>query len=145
MVLQLAPADPEENAQLVNLVADGGAFVSVTTPGPPDAGREVRTVHVFARGDATQLAGLVARVDAGELAIEVAERLPLADLPAVHARAARRFARIAELAAQVEDGDLAERLRADQAAAVRAPAAAGELVGKTVLTPLSPAHAIPRP
>lgn len=133
-VLQLAPASPEENAQLVDLVADGGAFVSVTTPGPQDAGRGIRTVHVFGRSDVTQLAALVARVDAGDLAIEVAERLPLADLATVHARAAGRFARIAELAAQVEGGDLAERLRADRAA-VRAPAAAGELAGKTVLTP----------
>lgn len=134
VVLQLAPASPEENAQLVDLVADGGAFVSVTTPGPQNAGRGVRTVHVFGRSDVIQLAALVARVDAGDLAIEVAERLPLADLATVHARAAGRFARIAELAAQAEGGDLAERLRADQAA-VRAPAAAGELAGKTVLTP----------
>jgi len=134
VVLQLAPASPEENAQLVGLVADGGAFVSVTIPGPQDAGRGVRTVHVFARSDVTQLADLVARVDAGDLAIEVAQRLPLADLATVHARAAGRFARIAELAAWVEGGDLAERLRADHAA-VRAPAAAGELAGKTVLTP----------
>ncbi len=134
VALQLAPASPEENAQLVDLVADGGAFVSVTTPGPQDAGRGVRTVHVFVRSDVTQLAALVARVDAGDLVIEVAQRLPLADLATVHARAAGRFARIAELAARVEGGDLAERLRADQAA-VRAPAAAGELAGKTVLTP----------
>ncbi|QIK05823.1 NADP-dependent oxidoreductase [Streptomyces sp. ID38640] len=134
MVLQLAPAGPEENAQLVDLVADGGAFVSVTTPGPQDAGRGVRTVHVFGRSDATQLADLVARVDAGDLAIEVAERLPLADLATVHARAAGRFAQIAELAARVEGGDLAKRLRADRAA-VHAPAAAGELAGKTILTP----------
>ncbi|MEU3605470.1 zinc-binding dehydrogenase [Streptomyces sp. NPDC035033] len=143
VVLQPASAGPEENARLVDLVADGGAFVSVTTPGPPDAGRGVRTVHVFARGDATQLAELVARVDAGDLAIEVAERLPLTDLPAVHARAAGRFARIAELAAQAEGGALAERLRADPAAVLRAPTAAGELVGKTVLIPMPSASAIP--
>ncbi|MFF5721510.1 NADP-dependent oxidoreductase [Streptomyces buecherae] len=134
VVLQLAPASPEENAQLVDLVADGGAFVSITTPGPQNAGRGVCAVHVFARSDATQLAELVARVDAGDLAIAVAQRLPLADLAAVHARAAGRFARIAELAAQVEGGDLAKRLRADPAA-VRAPATAGELAGKTVLIP----------
>jgi NADPH:quinone reductase-like Zn-dependent oxidoreductase len=134
VVLQLAPAAPEENAQLVDLVVDGGAFVSVTTPGTQDAGRSVRTVHVFARSEVTQLAELVARVDAGDLAIEVAQRLPLADLATVQARAAGRFARIAELAAWAEGGDLAKRLRADQVA-VRAPAAAGELAGKTVLAP----------
>ena len=60
----------------------------------------MRTVRVFVRSDASQLAELVARVDAGDLEIEVAERLPLADLAAVHDRAA-----------------------------------AGQLAGKTVLTP----------
>jgi NADPH:quinone reductase-like Zn-dependent oxidoreductase len=43
---------------------------------------------MFARSDASQLAGLVARVDAGDLRIEVAGRRPLADLAAVHDEAA---------------------------------------------------------
>ena len=84
----LAPPNPEGIAQLVDLVADGGAFVSTTTPGPEDAGRGVRTVRVFLRSDAAQLAELVARVDAGDLEINVAERRPLADLAAVHDQAA---------------------------------------------------------
>jgi NADPH:quinone reductase-like Zn-dependent oxidoreductase len=88
VVLNLAPTSPEETAQLVDVVADGGAFVSTTTPGPEDAGRGVRTVRVFLRSDAAQLAELVARVDAGELEIEVAERRPPADLAAVHDQAA---------------------------------------------------------
>ena len=89
VVLNLAPTSPEETAQLVGLVADGGAFVSTTTtPGPEDAGRGVRTVRVLVRSDASQLAELVARVDAGVLEIEVAERRPLADLAAVHDQAA---------------------------------------------------------
>jgi NADPH:quinone reductase-like Zn-dependent oxidoreductase len=80
----LVPTSPEEIAQLVDLVADGGAFVSTTTSGPEDAGRGVRTVRVFTRSDAAQLAELVARVDAGDLKIEVSERRPLHDLAAVH-------------------------------------------------------------
>ena len=48
----------------------------------------MRTVRVFVRSDASQLAELVARVDAGVLEIEVAERRPLADLAAVHDQAA---------------------------------------------------------
>jgi NADPH:quinone reductase-like Zn-dependent oxidoreductase len=88
VVLNLAPTSPEETAQLVGLVADGGAFVSTTTPGPEDAGRGVRTVRVFLHSDATQLAELVTRVDAGDLKINVAERRPLADLAAVHDQAA---------------------------------------------------------
>jgi NADPH:quinone reductase-like Zn-dependent oxidoreductase len=79
---------PQETAALVDLVADGGALVSTTTPGPEDAGRGVRTVRVFARGDAAQLAQLVARVDAGALKIDVAQQRPLQDLAAVHADAA---------------------------------------------------------
>jgi NADPH:quinone reductase-like Zn-dependent oxidoreductase len=88
VVLNLVLTSPEETAQLVGLVADGGAFVSTTTPGPEDAGRGVRTVRVFARSDASQLAKLVARVDAGVPQIEVAERRPLTDLAAVHDQAA---------------------------------------------------------
>jgi NADPH:quinone reductase-like Zn-dependent oxidoreductase len=87
VVLNLAPTSPQETAQLVGLVADGGAFVSTTTPGPEDAGRGVRTVRVFVRSDAAQLTELVARVDAGVLQIWVAERRPLTDLAAVHDQA----------------------------------------------------------
>ena len=47
----------------------------------------MRTVKVFARSDGSQLVKLVARVDAGDLRIEVAERRPLADLAAVHDQA----------------------------------------------------------
>ena len=53
-------------------------------PRPEDAGRGVRAVRVFVRSDAAQLAELVARVDAGDLEINVAERRPLTDLAAVH-------------------------------------------------------------
>jgi NADPH:quinone reductase-like Zn-dependent oxidoreductase len=84
VVLHLVRNSPEETAQLVDLVADGGALVSTTTPGPEEAGRGVRTEQVLVRSDAAQLAELVTRVDAGDLQIEVAERRPLADLAAVH-------------------------------------------------------------
>lgn len=84
VVLNLVRTGPEETAQLVDLVADGGAFVTTTFSGPEEAGRGVRTVQVFVRSDAAQLAELVARVDAGDLKIDVAERRPLTDLAAVH-------------------------------------------------------------
>ena len=86
-VLNLARTDADQTAALADLVADGGAFVSTTTPGP-EPGRGVRTAQMTARSDAAQLAGLAARVDAGELRIDVAQRRPLADLPAVHDQAA---------------------------------------------------------
>src|SRR6202021_206957 len=77
VVLNLVRTSPEETAQLAGLVADGGVFVSTTTPGPQDAGRGVRTVQVFLRSDAAQLAELSARVDAGGLRIVGAEAGPL--------------------------------------------------------------------
>jgi hypothetical protein len=43
---------------------------------------------MFARSDAAQLAELIARVDAGDLQIEVAKRRPQAGLAAVHDEAA---------------------------------------------------------
>ena len=87
VVLNLARTDAEETAALADLAADGGAFISTTGPAP-DPGRGVRAMQMSARSDAAQLAGLVARVDAGDLRIDVAQRRPLADLPAVHDQAA---------------------------------------------------------
>ncbi|KAA2262588.1 NADP-dependent oxidoreductase [Solihabitans fulvus] len=87
-VLNLVSTNEEETGRLVDLVADGGVLVSITGPGPEDAGRGVRVLWIFVRSDADQLAELVVRVDAGDLRIHVAERLPLTDLASVHERAA---------------------------------------------------------
>jgi NADPH:quinone reductase-like Zn-dependent oxidoreductase len=86
VVLSLVRTTPEETTQLTGLTADGGTYLS-TIPGPITARDSVRTVQVFVRSDAAQLAGLVARVDAGDLKIHVAQRRPLADLAAVHQEA----------------------------------------------------------
>ena len=62
-----------------------------TVPTIPTAGDEergVRAVGVFVRSDAEQLSRLAALVDRGELRVDVAERVPLAELPAVHAKGA---------------------------------------------------------
>ena len=87
VVLNLVRTSPEETARLAELARDGGAFVTTTGPAP-DPGRGVRAVQMFARSDAAQLGELVARVDAGELTIDVAQRRPLTDLAAVHDEAA---------------------------------------------------------
>ncbi|MQY30089.1 NADP-dependent oxidoreductase [Nocardia aurantia] len=87
-VLNLVSTTPEETAALVDLVADGGVFVSATTPYTADPGRNVRTVQVFVRSDADRLTELVRQVDTGDLKIHVAQRRPLSDLAAVHAEAA---------------------------------------------------------
>jgi len=90
VLLNLAPIDPAEFTALAGLVRDGGVVVSTTVwmPAPADESRGVRAVDLFVRSDAAQLAELVARVDRGELTVDVAERVPLADLRDVHARAA---------------------------------------------------------
>lgn len=83
-VLNLVRTNPDETARLADLTADGGAFVSTTFPDLDNAGRGVRVVSVIARSDAAQLARLVARVDAGDLKVDVAGRRPLTDLAEVH-------------------------------------------------------------
>jgi len=87
VVLNLVRTSPEETARLADLAADGGAFVMTTGPAA-DPGRGVRAVQMFARSDAAQLGELVARVDARDLRIDVAQRRPLTDLAAVHDQAA---------------------------------------------------------
>ena len=57
-------------------------------PAPDDADREVTSVVVFVRSDAEKLAELVSLVDSGVLTLEVTRRIPLAELPALHAEAA---------------------------------------------------------
>lgn len=90
LLLNLAPIEPEEFAALVRLVVDGGVVVSTTAwmPAPDDAERNVRSVVVFVRSDAEKLAELVALVDSGDLQVEVTRRIPLTELPALHAEAA---------------------------------------------------------
>ncbi|MDQ0893464.1 NADP-dependent oxidoreductase [Agromyces ramosus] len=87
VVLNLVRTSPEETAALVSLVKPGGVFVSTTTPGVVPPGVDVRTVSVFVRSDAAQLAHLVQLVDAGELAVDVSAYYPLDDLATVHALA----------------------------------------------------------
>jgi NADPH:quinone reductase-like Zn-dependent oxidoreductase len=84
VVLNLVSTSADETAALVGLVADGGFFVGTMTSGSEDPARGVRAQRVFVRSDAGQLAGLVRRVDAGELHIDVAGRRALADAAAVH-------------------------------------------------------------
>ena len=84
--LNLAPIAPAELATLAGLVGAGGVVLSTVPAAMPDETSGVRTVPVFARSDADQLADLVRLIDASELRVDVAERLSLSELPAVHAR-----------------------------------------------------------
>jgi NADPH:quinone reductase-like Zn-dependent oxidoreductase len=90
VVLNLAPIAPAQLSALAGLLGAGGVVLSTVPAAMPDEASGVptgvRAVAVFARSDADQLADLVRLIDAGELHVDVAEHLPLSDLPSVHAR-----------------------------------------------------------
>ncbi|MFE3856695.1 NADP-dependent oxidoreductase [Streptomyces griseorubiginosus] len=90
VVLNLAPIEPAQLSALLTLIRSGGVLVNTTVwmPAPSDEPRGVRGIDLFVNSDAEQLSRLVALVDGGELSVDVAQRVPLAELPAVHVRAA---------------------------------------------------------
>jgi NADPH:quinone reductase-like Zn-dependent oxidoreductase len=89
VLLNLAPIDPAEFKVLVALIRPGGVVVSTTAwmPAPADEERGVRAIDVFVRSDVEQLSQLVELVNRGELRVDVARRIPLNELPAIHAQA----------------------------------------------------------
>ena len=90
VLLNLAPISPDEFAALVAVVRDGGVVVSTTAwmPAPDDASRDVRSAVIYVHPDLEVLTRLAALVDAGELTVEVARRVSLAELPEIHRQSA---------------------------------------------------------
>jgi NADPH:quinone reductase-like Zn-dependent oxidoreductase len=90
VVLNLAPIQPDQLTALLDVIRPGGVLVNTTVwmPAPSDEQRGVRGIDLFVRSDAAQLSHLAGLVDSGELRVTVAQRVPLAELPAVHADAA---------------------------------------------------------
>ena len=90
VLLNLARITPEELVPLIALIRPGGVVVNTVPqiPIPANDERGVRGVGVFVRSDAEQLSHLVTMVNRGELRVDVAERIPLAKLPELHAKAA---------------------------------------------------------
>jgi NADPH:quinone reductase-like Zn-dependent oxidoreductase len=90
VLLNLAPIDPEQFRADVAAVRDGGTVVSTTafmaTPGDEARGVEAKTVFVLPNRE--RLTELVSLVDDGALTVEVTRRIPLAELPALHAEGA---------------------------------------------------------
>jgi NADPH:quinone reductase-like Zn-dependent oxidoreductase len=84
VVLNLVNAPESDLAGLTDLVCDGGVLVSTTSPVRDDPGRDVRSVRLFVRSDAGQLATIVELVDSGELKVDVSERFPLSEIARVH-------------------------------------------------------------
>ncbi len=90
VLLNLAPIDPERFSALVGLVRDGGTVVSTTAwmPTPGDEARRVRAATVFVLPNRERLSTLVSLVDDGALTVQVTRRIPLSELPSLHAEAA---------------------------------------------------------
>lgn len=84
VVLNLVNAPESDLAGLTDLVSDGGVLVSTTSPVRDDPGRDVRSVRLFVRSDAGQLATIVELVGSGELRVDVGERFPLSEIARVH-------------------------------------------------------------
>jgi NADPH:quinone reductase-like Zn-dependent oxidoreductase len=83
-VLSLVTAPEAEMAALAPLVASGGVIVTTASAAPGDPSRDVRSGSLFVRSDASQLAALVASVEAGDLHLNVTAEYPLSDLVHVH-------------------------------------------------------------
>lgn len=89
VLLNLAPITPDGFVALATRVRDGGVVVSTTptVPTPGDEERKVRAATIFLHPDAEVLSNLVALVDSGDLHVEIAQRVPLSELPAIHQQA----------------------------------------------------------
>ncbi|MEV4264280.1 NADP-dependent oxidoreductase [Kribbella sp. NPDC049584] len=89
VLLNLAPITPDGFTALAARVRDGGVVVSTTptVPTPGDEQRNVRAATIFLHPDADVLSDLVALVDSGDLHVEIARRVPLSELPAIHQQA----------------------------------------------------------
>lgn len=87
VIINVAATTPEDTDTLAGLTADGGVFVTATTPPATEPGRGIQTVQMAVRSDAAQLAAILDRIAAGEIRTDITDRRPLADLPAVHAQA----------------------------------------------------------
>ena len=89
MLLNLARDHPEALAALVALVRPGGVVVNtVRMPLPPTTSAACAASTSSSAATPTSCRGLSTLVDRGKLHVDVAERVPLAELAAIHARAA---------------------------------------------------------
>lgn len=79
--VRLAPEDLEK---LSAYVVDGGIAVSSAGAVPVDEARGTRSENVWVTPNGEHLADMVARLDAGSITLNIADRRALDELPAVH-------------------------------------------------------------
>lgn len=82
-VLNLARTSTEGSAAVLALIRPGGVFVT-TVPPAPISTDGVRIVEMYVRGDASQLTEIVAKIDAGQLRVDVANRVSFAEIASIH-------------------------------------------------------------
>ncbi len=79
-------------AALVNMVRPGGVMVTTGTAARSDPARNVRAISMNVRSDPAQLTAVAAKIDAGEVHVEVTDSYPLSAAARVHEQgAAGRF------------------------------------------------------
>lgn len=86
VILNLVPVGAAEASMLAALVRPGGTIVSITNEIEVPADVGIRSSQFVARNDPEVLAELVALIDAGDLTVDITERLPLSELADVHRR-----------------------------------------------------------
>ena len=88
VVINLVVTARPEMAALIGVTRPGGVLVTATAPSADDESSRVRIVFFPVRSDPSQLAEIVAKVDAGELTVDVSDVRPLVDVADVHALSA---------------------------------------------------------
>jgi NADPH:quinone reductase-like Zn-dependent oxidoreductase len=86
VVLNLVMASEPEMTALVGLLKPGGLLVTTGSPAQPDTERGVRAESMALHADTDQAAQIVARIDAGQLTVDISARYPLSQTAAVHER-----------------------------------------------------------
>jgi NADPH:quinone reductase-like Zn-dependent oxidoreductase len=86
VVLNLVMASEPDLAALVGLIKPGGVLITTGSPAQPDPGRDVRAENMALRSDTGQLAQIAARIDNGQLRVDISASYPLSQTATVHER-----------------------------------------------------------
>jgi NADPH:quinone reductase-like Zn-dependent oxidoreductase len=86
VVLNLVISSEPDLAALVGLVKPGGVLITTGSPAQPDPDRHVRAENMALRSDTDQLAQIVARIDNGQLRVDISASYPLSQTATVHER-----------------------------------------------------------
>jgi NADPH:quinone reductase-like Zn-dependent oxidoreductase len=88
VVLNLVMSSEPEMAALVGLVKPGGVLITTGSAARPDPERDVHAESMALHSDTGQLSQMVARIDAGQLVVDVSASYPLSQTATVHERGA---------------------------------------------------------